>query len=211
MISQSLFLFYCSLFTCWHKIVEHLHWWPRHYAEHFVLSRCSNLIPVLLLSPPLLPLFPPWPLLASSYHCSGLPISKSGSPRLKSSLQPEVYISMQKTRFNYIISSLSPKFAMEVGNLLFKPPAETPTTNSRQNSSRVLQHPSNASSSNSSVERISVIANLHSLSPKNATTSWRQAWHISWHKLLPQIVVSATPTSQSPNNFHLQWCLYGPQ
>ncbi len=38
-------------------------------------------------------------------------------------LPPEV---AQKTRFDYVISSLSPWFAMEVRDLLLKPPAENP-------------------------------------------------------------------------------------
>ena len=35
-------------------------------------------------------------------------------------------VTAQKTRFDYVISSLSPEFAMEVRDLLLKPPAETP-------------------------------------------------------------------------------------
>ena len=35
-------------------------------------------------------------------------------------------ITAQKTRFDYVISSLSPDFAMEVRDLLLKPPTEDP-------------------------------------------------------------------------------------
>ena len=35
-------------------------------------------------------------------------------------------VTAQKTCFNYVISSLSPKFAMEVRDLLLKPPADNP-------------------------------------------------------------------------------------
>ena len=35
-------------------------------------------------------------------------------------------ITAQKTRFDYVISSLSPEFAMEIRVLLLKPPAENP-------------------------------------------------------------------------------------
>ena len=35
-------------------------------------------------------------------------------------------VTAQKTRFDYVISSLSPEFAMEVRDLLLRPPAENP-------------------------------------------------------------------------------------
>lgn len=35
-------------------------------------------------------------------------------------------VTTKKTRFDYVISSLSPEFAMEVRDLLLKPPAESP-------------------------------------------------------------------------------------
>ena len=35
-------------------------------------------------------------------------------------------ITAQKTRFDYVISSLSPEFAMEIRDLLLRPPAENP-------------------------------------------------------------------------------------
>ena len=35
-------------------------------------------------------------------------------------------VTAQKTRFDYVISSLSPEFAMEVRDLLLKPTAENP-------------------------------------------------------------------------------------
>ena len=35
-------------------------------------------------------------------------------------------VTAQKTRFDYVITSLSPEFAMEVRDLLLKPPAESP-------------------------------------------------------------------------------------
>ena len=37
-------------------------------------------------------------------------------------------ITAQKTRFEYVISSLSPEFAMEVRDLLLKPPTDNPYT-----------------------------------------------------------------------------------
>ena len=38
------------------------------------------------------------------------------------------YITAPKTRFDYVISSLSPKFVMEVRDFLLKPPAKNPYT-----------------------------------------------------------------------------------
>ena len=35
-------------------------------------------------------------------------------------------ITSQKTRFNYLVSSLSPEFAVEVTDLLLRPPDEAP-------------------------------------------------------------------------------------
>ena len=35
-------------------------------------------------------------------------------------------LTAQKTRFDYVISSLSPEFAMEIRDLLLRPPAENP-------------------------------------------------------------------------------------
>ena len=58
--------------------------------EHLFLLKCLSLTLVTLLSRPPLPLFQLWPLLASSYHHSGPPTLKSGSPRLKPSSQPDV-------------------------------------------------------------------------------------------------------------------------
>ncbi len=53
-------------------------------------------------------------------------------------------ITAQKTRFNYVINSLSPEFAMEVRDLLLKPPAEQPYDTLSE------QLPQNSESSNNS-------------------------------------------------------------
>ena len=59
----------------------------------------------------------------------------------------------QKTRFEYIISSLSPEFAVEVRDLLLQPPAENPYDKLKQELVNEQLPRSNASSNSSSVAR----------------------------------------------------------
>ena len=61
---------------------------------------------------------------ASSCCHSGQQIQKSGSRKSKHNSLAEV--SRPQTRFDYVVSSLNPKFAMEICDLLLKPPDSRP-------------------------------------------------------------------------------------
>lgn len=72
-------------------------------------------------------------------------------------------ITAQKTRFDYVISSLSPEFAMEIRDLLLKPPTDNPydtlktelITRTAASEQRKLQQLSSG-------EELGEIGNLHS-------------------------------------------------